>query len=285
MDDARIGGTLRIVRMRRRLRQGDVAARAGTSRATVGRVERGGVHQVPVETLRRIASALGLQVSIVLRSPGGDLDRVVNAAHADLHEAVVRHLGTLGGWIWQPEVSFSIFGERGVIDLLAWHAASRSLLIIELKTMLVDPQELVAVMGRRVRLGQRIARDLGWAPATVSAWVIVLDGRTNRRRRLQHSGLLRAAFPTDGRTMRGWLRTPTGRVSALSFWPDVAHMGTSRKGASVRRVRPRGEELVGAPTSVAGGKVRATPASPQTMPGAYGSPRRHVAGKAAPRCR
>lgn len=33
-----------------------------------------------------------------------------------------------------PEVSFSIYGQRGVIDILAWHAATRSLLVIELKT-------------------------------------------------------------------------------------------------------------------------------------------------------
>jgi hypothetical protein len=56
-----------------------------------------------------------------------------------------------------PDASFSIYGERGVVDIVAWHAASRSLLIIELKTLLVDPQELVATMDRRVRLGGQIA--------------------------------------------------------------------------------------------------------------------------------
>ena len=42
-----------------------------------------------------------------------------------------------------PEVSFSIYGERGVIDILAWHPGRRALLIIELKTDIVDVNELV----------------------------------------------------------------------------------------------------------------------------------------------
>jgi transcriptional regulator with XRE-family HTH domain len=237
MDDARIGSTIRAVRVRRRLRQEDVAARAGTSRGTVGSLERGGLASVHVGTLRRVAFVLGLQLSIDLRSPRGDLARVVNAAHADLHEIIAGHLASLPGWTWRPEVSFSVYGERGVIDILAWHAASRSLLIIELKTVLVDPQELVATMGRRIRLGRRIARDLGWVPATVSAWVVVLDGSTNRRRLRQHAGLLRTAFPQDGRVVGRWLRAPGGSIAALSFWSNDAAGSVTLTAATVQRVR------------------------------------------------
>jgi hypothetical protein len=72
------------------------------------------------------------------------------------------YLGSLDGWIWLSEVTFSHYGERGIIDILAWHPPTRSLLVIELKTELVDPQKLVAVMHRRVRLGRQIAAREGW---------------------------------------------------------------------------------------------------------------------------
>jgi transcriptional regulator with XRE-family HTH domain len=237
MDDARVGSAIRAVRVRRGLRQEDVAVRAGTSRQTVGALERGGLATIQAGVLRRVALVLGLQLSIKLRSPRGDLDRVLNAAHADLHEAIAQLLRSLPGWTWRPEVSFSIYGERGVIDILAWHAATRSLLIIELKTVLVDPQELVATMGRRTRLGREIARDLGWVPDTVSAWVIVLDSSTNRRRHRHHLGLLRAAFPQSGHAMRGWLRRPSASIAAMSFWSYDAPAGVTRMSRPVQRVR------------------------------------------------
>ena len=38
--------------------------------------------------------------------------------------------------------------------------------IIELKTGLGDPQALVGVMDRRIRLATRIASERGWVPST-----------------------------------------------------------------------------------------------------------------------
>jgi hypothetical protein len=114
-------------------------------------------------------------------------------------------------------VSFSIYGERGVIDILAWHEATRSLLIIELKTELVDPQGLVATMNRRVRLGRRIAREQGWDPISISAWVILSEGSTNRRLVKRHAGLLRSAFPTEGRAMRHWVNQPGEAIFRAEF--------------------------------------------------------------------
>jgi hypothetical protein len=172
-----------------------------------------------------------------LRWQGGDVDRVVNEAHASLHEAMAAHLSTLPDWIWKPEVSFSIYGERGVIDILAWHAATRSLLIIELKTVMVDPQELVATMDRRRRLGARIAADLGWKAATVSAWVVLTETRTNHRRVLRHAGLLKQAFPADGHVVRTWMRRPAGQIAALSYWTDVRPGTTRHAGGQRRRAR------------------------------------------------
>ena len=59
-------------------------------------------------------------------APGGpdDLDPTgEDEHHAAMHEDVARLFATLPGWDEVPEVTFSEFGERGSIDILAWHAA------------------------------------------------------------------------------------------------------------------------------------------------------------------
>lgn len=237
MDDVRIGNALRVIRIRKHLRQEDVARRARIRREAVSRLERGEAGNARLETVRAVARALGARVDVTLRWQGGNLDRVIGAAHAELHEVVVQYFAGLGGWIWRPEVSFSIYGERGVIDILAWHAASRSLLIIELKTELVDPQGLAGTMDRRIRLGATIARQQGWDAATISGWVIVLESSTNRRRLQAHRRLLRGAFPEDGRRMRRWLSDPHGTVKALSFWSFARSGSVRQTSAQIRRVR------------------------------------------------
>lgn len=275
MDDVRIGNTLRVIRVRKHLRQSDVARRAGVSRQVVGRVENGAAGRYPLDTTRAIALALGARFEGWLRYQGAELDRIVNAAHAELHESVAAHLGTLDGWTWLPEVTFAHYGERGVIDLLAWHSATRSLLIIELKSELVDPQALVAVMHRRTRLGSFIAEAQGWDPATISAWVIVRKSRTERRRLQRSEAILRRAFPGDGRTMRRWLREPVGAVSALSFWTSVTQGGRRPTTAATKRVRRQAVRREAAPDRQRGQArtdERPSPRPPTTADRAQGRP-------------
>ena len=155
---------------------------------------------------------------------------------AEKYAEGLRHLGRLG-WQIAPEVSFAIMGERGVIDLLAWHAPTRTLLVIELKTEIVDIGELVGVVDRKTRLAERIGRERGWYPLTVATWVVVGEGPTNRRRVAAHAAILRAAFPTDGRSMRKWLAAPSGRVAALSFFSDDRPSNVKPGFASQKRVR------------------------------------------------
>lgn len=213
---------------------------AGVSQATISRVERGHVGSLSVDTLRRIAAALDIRLDLVARWRAGDLDRLLNARHSRLHEAVARTFPrAYPGWILAPEVSFSVYGERGIVDLVAWHQASHALLLIELKTDIADVNELVGTFHRKVRLGRDIAADRGWMPDTVSGWVIVAPGRTNRERIAAHGAVLRAAFPMDGRAIGAWLRRPSGSVSALSMWRN-SHAGTVQADLRpIRRIRPR----------------------------------------------
>ena len=242
MDDAKIGATVRAVRIRRRLTQAEVAESASVRPSAVSLLERGLFQDLPLTTLRSIATALGMWYEITPRWRGVDLDRLANGAHDALQGAILRWLARLPGWIALPEVSFSIYGERGAIDVLAWHEATRTLLIVELKTFLVDPAELVRTMNARARLGRQIGAEQGWRPRTVARWVIFTDTRTNRRHVAAHRDVLASLNTTDGRRMRTWLRSPDRPVSALSFWaePDAVVKRRVRK-PSNRDVRPGSE--------------------------------------------
>ena len=258
MDDLRLGLAFRAVRRRLGLRQGDVAARAGVSASQVSRIERGRIHSLPLGTLRRVAGALDIRVHLQASWRGGELGRTLNRRHAALHEAVLGTLAELVGWEHLPEVSFSVFGERGIVDVVAWHAATRTLLIIEIKSELVDPQELVGVMDRRGRLAPAIGERFGWRPLHVARWVVVADTRTNRRHLAQHRRLLRSAFPADGRRIRAWLRAPAGRIDALSF---IAYPVTGPARSDL--ANPRRVRRVADP---AGSSHRARSATPTPLP-------------------
>jgi hypothetical protein len=199
-----------------------------------------------VDLVRQVAVALDVRIELLPRSRSADLDRLVNARHAGLGESVLDRFLAIPAWIARPEVSFGVYGERGVVDILAWHAARRALLVIELKTEIVDVGELLGTLDRKRRLGREIAEPLGWHPQTTSAWLIVAEGMTNRRRIAAHAATFRAALPDDGRTVRAWLRRPgeegdrgAGVLRALTFVPD-RRPGNVRSGFSTpRRIRTR----------------------------------------------
>jgi transcriptional regulator with XRE-family HTH domain len=236
----RLGATFRAVRIKRGLRQIDVAMHAKVDRSVISAIERGHLESVSVGTLLRIARVLEIHIGFTARWRAGDLDRLLSGRHSGLHEAVARWFATaLPDWVLAPEVSYSIFGERGVIDILAWHPGRRALLVIELKTDIADVNELIGSMDRRRRLAWQIARDRGWDPVTVSTWVLVASSRTNRARLMAHRMVLRNAFPADGRAMAGWLRRPDHEIHAMSLWERQNARGDRDFAARHRVRRPR----------------------------------------------
>ena len=220
MDDAQIGSAVRAVRIRSNLTQADVAKAAFVRRYEVSCLEQGKFNNMTVGMLRRILRAVGMWIDLKPNWKGVNLERLVHGAHTALQEAVLAYVNGLEGWVGRPEVSFAVHRERGVIDVLAWHEATRTLVIIEIKTLLVDPAELVAKMGQRSRLALQIAATQGWRPKQVATWVIFTDTRTNRRQVGEHRELLQGLAQMDGRQVRAWLRSPTGPMSALSFWDE-----------------------------------------------------------------
>lgn len=232
MEDQRLGAVMRAVRRRRKLRQQDVARASGVSHATISLVERGHCDRLSVATLRRIGAALDVRIELVGRWRGGDLDRLLSRRHSRLADSVAGFVAGAPGWVIQPEVSFSIYGERGIVDQLAWHAATGHLIVFELKTEFVDINELLGTLDRKRRLIKQIAATRGWAPRIVSVWLIVSDTSTNRRHAREHAVLLRSRLPFDGRRLRSVLRDPSRPVSGLAFWAD-SNPGSTR--STIRR--------------------------------------------------
>ena len=205
MDDLAIGRVFRELRIRLGWPQWVVAAKASISPSAYSEIERGHIETIALGRLRRVAAVLEVRLVLEPRWRGAGLERALSSRHAAMTEAVSRLL-VEAGWEVRPEVSFNHFGERGVVDLIAWHPASRTLLLVELKTEIVDVNDLLAVTDRRRRLAALIVGQFGWEPERVGQWVVVAEGRTNRRRVADHRTALRAAFPEDGRSIGGWLR-------------------------------------------------------------------------------
>jgi transcriptional regulator with XRE-family HTH domain len=237
MHDLAIGRVFRRLRQRRNWRQEDVAARARISDSLYSELERGQLGGVSLGRLRRVAAVLEVDLYLEPRWRGGALDRLLSGRHAAMTEAVaVRLVAT--GWEVRPEVSFNAFGERGIVDLVGWHAATRTVLLVEIKTELTDINGLLGVADRRRRLAALIARSCGWEPIAVGEWIVVAEGRTNRRRAAEHRTMLRSGFPADGRSIAAWLADPSGPIHALWFLPDSTQAGVRRAQAPRVRVRP-----------------------------------------------
>ena len=238
VNESQVGAALRVLRIRQGLTQAELAVAAGVPRSIVGHVERGRLATRSLRSVRAIAAALDCTIALLARWQGGDLGRLMNARHSAMHEALAERFVALDGWLLDPEVSFSVFGERGVIDALAWHAESHSLLVIELKTEVVDINDLMGSVDRKRRLAAGVGRDRGWHVEGVSTWVAVADGRTNRRVLARHRLTLRAKFRADGHAIGAWLRRPRGTINALGFLPVDARASNGVAVAGSRRVRP-----------------------------------------------
>ena len=177
------------------------------SATQVGRIERGESRRLPADTFDRVAQAAGASLDLALRWKGEGLDRLLDEDHARLVELVVLKLRALG-WEVAVEVSFSRFGERGSIDVLAFHPIRRALLVTEVKSVTPDLQAMLGGLDRKGRLGPAIARDRGWDPVVTSRVLVVADTRTNRRRIEAHAASIRAALPGRTRDVVRWLRDP-----------------------------------------------------------------------------
>jgi transcriptional regulator with XRE-family HTH domain len=236
MDDARFGSAVRAVRIRQRLTQDAVARRAGVGTTTVSSIERGHLEGLTIRTLRHVLRALGMSPSLDVRWRGSDLERLMDEAHALLVREVVTRLTSLG-WEVRPEHSFNVRGERGSIDVFARHAPSSAVLAVEVKSRIVDLQDLLSVLDRKRRLLPKLAGELGWE-CRHQGTVLVLPDRTAVRSSVERfDQVFSSSLPAGTRAVTQWMAFPGRSISGIWFVRFHAGTGVPSRGVGATRVR------------------------------------------------
>lgn len=204
MERRTIVRTLRAIRRRKRWSQRQLAQGLGVSKSEMSRWETTALESCAVLELERWALALNAHLVLDLRVDG---ERPLSdARHAEIQNWLVQLLRT-AGWIAEPELSFNHYGDRGRIDVLAFHAGIATLLVVEVKSRLDDVQDLLGRLDVKRRIAPALAAERGWKTMAVVPAIVVRDGRTARRRIVAHEALF-ATFEIRARSATAWLRRP-----------------------------------------------------------------------------
>lgn len=221
MDGRRVGRVLRAVRLHRRQRQRDVAALAGVSQSVVSRTEHGRLDELSFGALDAIAAALDVTVYLDARWDDGDVDRLIDRAHARIVEHVVTTLRS-SGWEVLVEYGFNHFGDRGSVDVLAWHAESRTLLIVEVKSRLTDLQAMFTSFARKLRIVPGLVRrEHGWDARHLGRLVVMPGSTANRSVVANHAATFATLFPERMPAIGAWLRAPDRSLGGIWFVSNI----------------------------------------------------------------
>jgi transcriptional regulator with XRE-family HTH domain len=239
MDDLAVGRLIMLARQRKQWRQADLAGAIGVSQQLVALAETGAVDRLSLRSLRRIAAPLGIRVLLNARWSGGEADRLRDRDHASLVDQVTAFLRG-HGWEAAIEFTFSHFGERGSIDIIAWHPLARVLLVVEVKTRIYDVQALAAGIDRKGRLAAPLLeRDRGWVATAVGRLLVVPELTANRALVERYASIFEAALPARSRQVRSWLRRPSGPLAGVWFLSSTNHIGGIQVAVGRQRVRVR----------------------------------------------
>ena len=225
MDDGQVGRAIRAVRIKRRWRQRDLSALARVSQQAVSLVERGRFDLVGLKTVRRVAKELDVTVNLTVRWRDGDLFELLDAEHALLVDAALKRLTAIG-WTLIVEYSFNHFGDRGSVDIVGWHPGRRSLLIIEVKSRIVDVQELLGTLDRKVRVVPTLLRrERGWHATSVGRLLVLPSTKRERHAIERHAAVFSVALPARATTVRRWIADPYGSLQGIWFVADTTRFG------------------------------------------------------------
>lgn len=206
MERRTVARTLRALRRRKGWSQATVGERLGISQSELSRRERGSLENCSVAEVEHWGAVLGAHVSMEVRVDG---ERpLTDARHAQLQTWIVRLLQD-HGWTALAEHSFNHYGDRGRIDVLAYHPIARVVVVIEIKTRVDDVQDTIGRLDIKRRVAPTLAREQGWAVAAVVPVLIILEHRTNRRRVADHAPLF-ATYSVRSRAAVAWIRRPNG---------------------------------------------------------------------------
>jgi len=133
------------------------------------------------------------------------------------------------------------------VDVMARHAASGALLIVEVKSVVPDLQAMLMSLDRKARLGREIAAGLGWQAGAAGRVLVIAESRTSRRRVATHEALFAAALPARTVAVRRWLQAPDPTSPIRGLWflssgprPAARHRIPGQRTEATDRARSAG---------------------------------------------
>lgn len=217
--------------------QEELAARSGVRRWKIVKLEADELENLRFGDVDRCVNVLDGRLYVAASYHGAAADRLLDELHAQVVAACIKLLAALG-WQTRVEVSFNDFGDRGSIDVLAWHAPTRTLLVIEVKSELGSVEGTLRPLDVKVRVAPKLAGSrFGWHPAHVARLLVFPRDRTVARQIERHRDVVRSALPAESRQVLRWLRDPTGSCAGIVFVTIVQPVNGKRNPSAVRRVR------------------------------------------------
>jgi transcriptional regulator with XRE-family HTH domain len=235
------------VRLTLGLSQRAFAGRIGRSQTYVSLLERGMIPNLSIieadAMCQRVGATLVLGIDAPILVAGA---RQRDAAHARCVAYVARRLRA-EGWLVEREVQVGPPSRPGWIDILAFDPVSRILLVIEVKTELVDLGGLERQLGWYVREARRACRAFGWRPDAVAGTALLLSTALNDERVLENSVGIRQVFPGRWRDLmfvikreripaRGWCLATIDPRSRVRDWCRPTVLDGRRKVAPYRHI-------------------------------------------------
>lgn len=195
------GVTIRTGRIARGWTQRQLAGRACLPQSVISAVEAGEGGEIA--TLERICVALGGELRFEAHLPyAGEGSRQVDLGHARCVGAARRLLEASGyACVTEQEVMDGPW--RGRIDLLAFDATARRLVLVEVKTELRDAGGLERQVDRYARLCMEVARRHGWRVGEVAVAVLALATAETDAFLVANREVMAGGFPIRGRAAIG----------------------------------------------------------------------------------
>lgn len=224
------GRLLRMLRIRKNWRQSDVGEKAELSPAVIGRHESGVIGSLTA--IERHAAVFRMRVDVRLIGRAGELVRLADEEHAAIVETLAAWFRSVGFAV-EAEASFSEWGERGRIDLLAFDPRTGTLIIVEVKTQLLDLQDLFGALNVKERLAATVAQRRGWIVRRRVSVLAVAATTANRDIVRSHPSLF-AGFARRKLTVEA----VRGEDQRILHWVTASQASRGAWIAGRRRVRP-----------------------------------------------
>ena len=218
---------LRETRIALDVSQREVASAVGVSRGYVAHLELGAANPT-LDVVDRLAAALGIELELTARRPTVDEPpRQRDAVHAWCSGYVDRRLRR-AGWMTERKVEIVQGRHHGWIDLVAFDPSTATMIVIEVKTQLVDVGAVERQVAWYERSASSVARQRGWRVDNVGTWLLLLATDEVEESIRINRAVLAIAFPSRGprvgelRHGRGLaLIDPTSKRKAWLIAPGI----------------------------------------------------------------